>query len=87
MIAADHYIRFAPVSEMLRWIDEYDPRLVQLGKLAQLQLLGTSFFADACYGLPERQYNWGTDVFAVLLGRSLLFSCFLSVVRIDVIFG
>jgi len=50
----------APVLEKFIWLDENDPRSVQLGKLAQLQVLGTSSFAYTWYGLPEHQYSLGT---------------------------
>jgi hypothetical protein len=53
----------APVLEKFMWLDEYDPRSVQLGKLAQLAqlwVLATSFFAYTWHGLPEHQYNLGT---------------------------
>ena len=48
----------APVLERFGCLDEYDPRWVQLGELAQLRVLATSF-AGAWYGLTEHQYNWG----------------------------
>jgi len=48
----------APVLERFGWLDGYDPRWVQLGELAQLRVLATSF-AGAWYGLTEHQYNWG----------------------------
>ncbi|CAD6226398.1 unnamed protein product [Miscanthus lutarioriparius] len=56
----------APVLEKLWWVAAYDPRSVQLGKLAQLRELATSFFAYTSYGLPEHQYNLGN---AMLLQR------------------
>jgi hypothetical protein len=50
----------ALVLEKFGWRNEYDPRPVQVGKLAQLLVLATSFFAYTWHGLPEHQYNLGT---------------------------
>ncbi|ONM27583.1 uncharacterized protein [Zea mays] len=50
----------APILEKFGWLDEYDPRWVQLGELSQLQVLAISFFAGAWYGLVEHQYNRGS---------------------------
>ena len=45
----------APVMEMIKWIDRYDPISVQLGQMAHLQRLAT-----LCFELPDHQYNWGS---------------------------
>ena len=45
----------APVMEMIKWIDRYDPISVQLGQMAHLQRLATLFLE-----LRDHQYNWGT---------------------------